>query len=165
MERISDIIKKRLELEDQLEDLLKTYQAAKRATEIQLAQIKEKEATLRQGFDLEKIELAKTILFVHGNPYALTDDSHGDRNPIALEAIRDLLGGCKVLRREYFGNKRYERFYQSGTWSYFCGPTYGHVVDEVGLKESARKRALAPDEVEAAVYYLTIYNQLKDATK
>lgn len=162
--KISEIIKKRLELEKQLKTLTVSYEEQKEKYSNEIAKCKEQEKIIAKGFDLDKIELGRKLIAIQGNPYARTDDTcfNGD-NVIAKCAIEDILNGCKKLKREYIGNKRYEGYYQRCDCKYGYGPSHGTIVDRIELVDTQKE--LNEDEIEAVVYYLTIFDQLPGEQK
>lgn len=160
MANISNIIKEHIQAAKELEALTKQFEKEKDQYLKKINRLKEQERIIAIGIDLDKIELGRSILRIHGNPYAMNNDIHKDSDTIAQCAIRDILDGCKHLHRRYFGNKVYAHFYQRCDCEYGLGPTYGDIVDYVGLKEPGKE--LTDDEVEAAVYYLTVWPKLQE---
>lgn len=154
---LTEIIRQRILLEAELSKKYWEFQDFQKKTTAEIDALKEKEALLENGFNLEKVELGRTVVSIKGNPYGDTGCSKD--KTIAEEAIRDILDGCKKLKVEYFGNKRYEGFYQRSDHDYGFGPTYGTIVDRIEL--SIRKRDLTPEEVEAAIYYIRVYNKIE----
>lgn len=164
MASISKIIKERLALEAELKAMTESFERRKKEITQQISQHKEQEQIVSSGLDLEKIELGKKVLYVYGNPYERCQDTKFDgSNTLAKLAIADILDGCKHLRKEYFGQKRYEGYHQRSDHPYYCGPSHGSIVEEVGLRN--REKELSDEEVEAAVYYLTVWQQLPEANK
>lgn len=154
---LTEIIRQRILLEAELSKKYWEFQDFQKKITAEIDALKEKESLLENGFDLEKIELGRTVVTIKGNPYGDTGCSKD--KTIAEEAIRDILDGCKRLKVEYFGNKRYEGFYQRSNHDYGFGPTYGSIVDRVEL--NIRKRDLTSEEAEAAVYYIRVYNKIE----
>ena len=164
MASISKIIKERLALEDELKAMTESFERRKKELTQQISQHKEQEQIVSSDLDLDKVEAGRKILYVHGNPYGESDDVLLDlSNTIAKCAIADILDGCKHLRAEYFGNKRYEGYYQRCDCNYGFGPSHGRIVDSIELRNP--KMELTEDDVEAAVYYLTVWQQLPEANK
>lgn len=164
MASISKIIKERLALEAELKAMTESFERRKKELTQQISQHKEQEQIVSSGLDLEKIELGKKVLYVYGNPYERCQDTKSDgSNTLAKLAIADILDGCKHLRKEYFGQKRYEGYHQRSDHPYGFGPSHGSIVEEVGLRN--REKELSDEEVEAAVYYLTVWQQLPEANK
>lgn len=112
------------------------------------------------GLDNDKIALALTVLAIRGT-YATAGD---ERSVARHNAISDLISGCKVLAREYFGTKSYDRWHgQLIQCAYGMSPSHGSVIFAIGLRDAARSRALTESEVEAAVYYLTHIERIEQA--
>lgn len=164
MTSISKIIQNRLQLESELKALTNLFETERKEYLEKINKCKEQEQIVSSGLNLDKIELGKKVLYIYGNPYGKSDDVHfsGD-NFIAKEAIKDILTGCKHLRKEFFGNKVYQAYYQRCDCKYGYGPSHGGIVDEIGLRD--RDKELTEDEIEGAVYYLTVWQQLPEAHK
>lgn len=163
MATLTEIISARLASEKELTKLTEEYRAARDRLTEAIAFCKEQEAILGSGLDLEKINLGRKILRIQGDPYGITDGCSGKDNTIAEEAVRDIMDGCRKLRTEYFGNKRYGRYYQRNDCRYGWGPSCGGIVDRIGLRNWQDDfRELTPEEVEAAIYYIRNYNQIKN---
>jgi len=122
------------------------------------------------GIDLEKIALARTILFVRGT-YAKGGD---DRASVKADAIRQLATGEPVrqvygdLWRVAFGTKSYDRWHgQRCDCEYWCGPRHGSLIFQIGILDSVREsRAqgdLTADEIEAAIYFITNIERIQAA--
>lgn len=108
-----------------------------------------------EGLDADKVALAETVIYVRGS-YAKAGD---DRASVLRDAINELAtsdGGR--LWRETFGTKSYDRWYgQRSDHPYGYGPRHGSLIFEIGLTRAVRARPqkITPDEIEAAIYYLT----------
>ena len=150
---ISTIISERQSLQKELAELTRQYKKQKAALSARIEELKGKEELVAKGFDLEKVELGRSLIFVKGNPYALTDGIHTQEETIAECAIADILDGCKHLKEKFFGNKRYEGFYQRCDCKYHYWPTYGYIEDEISLCDPDRIPE-TPEEIEAAIYYI-----------
>ena len=117
--------------------------------------------TATEGLDADKIDLAKTIVSIRGS-YARGGD---DRHSVVRDAMRQLATGEPVrahygdLWRVYFGTKSYDRWHgQRSDHPYGYGPKHGGIIFAVEVTRTARERGqadLTPDEIEAAIYYLT----------
>lgn len=116
----------------------------------------------KDGIDLAKVALAKTVVFTRGT-YANGGD---DRASVVEDAIAQLATGEPIrpgygdLWRVAFGTKTYSGWYgQRSDHEYGFGPRHGFIIFQVGLVDEVRKNRahtdLTPDEIEAAVYYLT----------
>ena len=132
-----------------------------------LEEAREKERILLGGLNAGLIERGKRLVSIKGNPLAVTD---GSPRPIAEAAVKDILDGCVWLKEGYFGNKRYEGFYQRTDCRYGYCPTFGSIVDRIELTQNALgilgERDLSKDEKEAAIYYIINYKKtIEDANK
>lgn len=127
-----------------------------------LEEAREKERILLGGLNADLIRKGKWIVEIKGNPFAVTD---GSPRPIAEAAVKDILDGCGWLNQGYFGNKRYEGFYQRADCRYGYCPVHGRIVDRIGLTREALeirgKRELTQKEKEAAIYYIMNYPKTK----
>ena len=161
MTSLSEIIRKRLAVEAELDAKAKEFLKYQKESMSAIATLKNEEAILENGFDLDKIKLGRKVVSIKGNPYG--DTGCSKEKTIAEEAIKDILDGCKHLKTEYFGNKRYEGYYQRSDHAYYFGPTYGTIVDSIRL--NIRERILSPEEEDAAVYYIRVYNKIPKEPK
>ncbi len=158
----------------QLRKDLEQHIASAKAREDELrGQIKQRAnvlASAEQGLDLEKVRLAKTVVYVNGS----YDRAGDDRASVIHDAIRQLATGEPVrevygdLWQRYFGTKSYDRWHgQRSDHPYFMGPGHGSIIFEVGLVKSVRETRtqadLTAEEVEAAIYYLTNIKRVQDA--
>ena len=144
------------------EDALKAHDddaATKRAMLAKaVSDLRAKSKLTSDGLDLQKIDVAMSILMIDGL-YANAGD---ERSSCVADAIKQLASGAplpfKDLWKEYFGTKRYDGWYgQRSDHPYGYGPRHGSILFRVGLTDNARSRKqseLTSDEVEAAVYYL-----------
>ena len=125
-----------------------------------------------EGIDIEKVKLAKTIVYVRG----FYENAGEDRASVIHDAIRQFATGEPVrqvygdLWERYFGTKNYDRWSgQRSDHPYFMGPGHGSICFEVGILESVRKgraqKTLTPEEVEAVIYYLTNIQRVQDAER
>ncbi len=108
------------------------------------------------GYDMDKIKLAQQILYVEGDPCALTNEC----KRIVHRVISDIKANTIYLKRGYFGNKKYSGYYQSSDHPYSAGPNHGYIVDSVGLRKPFREKDLTDEEKEACIYYMTNYEKL-----
>lgn len=132
-----------------------------------LEEAREKERILLGGLNAGLIERGKRLVSIKGNPFAVTD---GSPRPIAEAAVKDILDGCGWLKQGYFGNKRYEGFYQRADCRYGYCPVHGLIVDRIELTQNALgilgERELSKDEKEAAIYYIMNYKKtIEDTNK
>ena len=122
------------------------------------------------GIDLEKVALAKTIVYVRGT-YARGGD---ERASVIADAVKQLATGAPIravygdLWRVAFGTKSYDRWHGQRTdCEYGLGPRHGSIIFQVGLVEGVRNNRthsdLTPEEIEAAIYYLTNLERVQAA--
>lgn len=112
------------------------------------------------GLDLNKIELARTILIVRGE-YA---HAGNDRASVIADAVHEIATGEKRayqgLDQVNFGTKSYDRWHgQRCDCETGMGPCHGSIIFQIGLTKDAKARGgiagLSENEREAAVYLLT----------
>lgn len=133
---------------------VQTYQAA-------LADAQRRVNVGDSGLDLERVELARTVLLMRGS-YARGGEA---RAAAVRDAIADLVSGPTKMRTDSFGTKDYDRWSgQRCDCRYGYGPSHGHIVFEIGLLPDARARDLSEAERDAAVYYLANIERVEAAT-
>lgn len=160
MKKLFEIVSEKNSLIKQREELKKAYEKSLKILNGNISELERLES-LSQDNNIEKIQLAETVLYVYGNPYGSTSDSA----TIAQQAINDIAIGCTHLRKEFFGNKRYDGYYQGSDHPYGYGPKHGSICDEIGLRPDARKRELTDDEKDACIYYLKNYQKIAEQKK
>lgn len=160
MKKLFEIVAERNEKSIQLEKLRKEFYYKEKLLSSEIESLLKLENTAEKGFDVVKIQTAESVLSVCGNPYGNAD---GGGKKLAERAIIDIANNTQSMRKMYYGNKRYSGYYQESSHSYGMGPTHGSIVDEVGLKQEARKRDLTDDEKDACIYYLKNYVAIKEA--
>ena len=158
MKKLFEIVAERHKKQIELESLRKEFEAKEESLSNEIRILLKLENTALNGFDVIKIQLAESVLYVDGNPYGNTDVR--DKS-LAERAMIDIANNTQLLRRQFFGNKRYDGFYEEWSDTYGSGPTYGSIVDEVGLRRDARGRDLTDDEKDAAIYYLKNFTAIK----
>ena len=164
MATLSQTVAERIALENQLSELTAKYQKEKDNLVRSINKCKEDEQCYSDGLDVEAIERAKKVVYVYGNPYAKTEDTKYDgSNYIAVLAINDIATGCRHLKREFYGNKTYEAYYQGCNCRYGWGPAHGSIRDEVGLTDECRSRDLTEQEKNDAIYFLKVYQRYKES--
>lgn len=156
--KLHEIIAKKIELNSQQNTLTKEYQKSLKIITTEYESLERLEKAAMNDLNIDYIQIAESVMYVDGNPYALTDD----RGFIADAAISDIATGCKKLKTEYFGNKVYSGYYQRCDCSYGYGPSHGGIRDSIGLKDGARKRELTSEEKDACIYYLKNYAKIKE---
>lgn len=159
MKKLFEIVAERNQKQIELSQLRKEFQSKEKSLIDEIENFLRLENTAEGGFDVVKIQLAESVLYVGGNPYGNADGVQGKK--LAERAIIDIASNTPFMRERYFGNKRYSGYYQESSHSYGMGPTHGSIVDEVGLKQDARKRDLTDEEKDACIYYLKNYTAIK----
>lgn len=163
--KLHEIIKRKSELGAEHGDLREKYQSATEKINKEVKELERLEAAAMSDLNIDYIQIAESVMYVRGNPYGKTDDVKVGHSAIAFSAINDIASGCAHLKKEYYGNKTYSGYYQRTDCSYGMGPSHGGIVDEIGLKDSARKRELTSDEKDACIYYLRNYEKIKALVK
>lgn len=161
MKKLFEIVAERNSKSIELSKLRTEFQREEKRLSDEIQSLLKLENTAESGFDVVKIQLAESCLQICGNPYGNAD--RGNSKLLAERAIIDIANNTEFMRKQYFGNKRYSGYYQESSHSYGMGPSHGSVVDEVGLKQDARKRDLTDDEKDACIYYLKNYTAIKEA--
>lgn len=129
-------------------------------------------APAEQGIDLDKVALAKTVIYVRGE-YA---KGGRDRDSVISDAISQLATGVPTqqtysdLWLTYLGTKNYDAWSgQRSDHQYGYGPRHGSICFSVGVNSEIRSsRApfdLTDEEVEAAIYYLTNIQRVQEAER
>lgn len=118
-------------------------------------------ALATDGLDVEKIALAKTVVFASDFSRGGAERESARQDAIAWFATGK--AGYLGLRREFFGTKDYDRWRgQRCDCEYGYGPRHGSIVFQIGLCADARKRDLTEAEKDAAIYYLTNLERIQD---
>jgi hypothetical protein len=160
----------------QLRKDLEAHLAASKKREDELrAKIKQKAnilASAVEGIDPDKINLAKTVVYIRGT----YEGGGADRNSVIYDAIKQLATGHPLngvygdLWTQYFGTKNYSQWNgQRSDHPYGLGPAHGSTCFAVGLVEDVRKSRKQADltahEIEAAIYYLTNIQRVQEAER
>lgn len=164
MKKLFEIVKERYAKQVELFNLTKEFKTKETCLENEIKELKRLENIGENNLDLQKIQIAETLLIIRGNPYGNAESEFG-KPPIANVAIIDIANGCPTLKSHYFGNKRYGGYYQRCDCSYGSCPTHGSIVDEIGLQSEARTKDLTDDEKDACIYYLKNYPLIAEAKK
>jgi hypothetical protein len=159
--RLFEIVKERVKKQEALAILKKDFDYNKLLLENEIKELIEFENMLGVNLDLNKVFIAKNILKCIGDIYGKADAGFGSL-VIAELAIIDIANGCKHLKKQYFGNKRYSGYYQRSNHEYGYGPAHGGIVDEIALASDARERDLTEDEKDACIYYLKNYKLIME---
>jgi hypothetical protein len=156
-------------------DLDAHIEAAKQREAELRGQIRERANILSsavEGLDLDKVNLAKTVVYVQGS----FERGGADRAAVIEDAIKQLATGSPVrqgygdLWEQYFGTKNYDVWVgQRSDHAYGYGPRHGGICFAVGVIADVRKSrpqaTLTPEEVEAAIYYLTNIQRVQEAER
>ena len=161
MKKLFEIVAERNEKSIELAKLRREFQSKEKSLSDEIQELLKLENTAESGFDVVKIQLAENVIYVHGNPYGNADGGPGKK--IAERAIIDIANNTDSMRKQYYGNKTYSGYYQESSHSYGMGPSHGSIVDEVGLKQDARKRDLTDEEKDACIYYLKNYAAIRES--
>lgn len=121
----------------------------------------------QEGFDLGKIEIAKTIVHIRGS-FA---KGGKERGSVIQDAIKQFATGEPVGRglwTEYFGTKNYDRWSgQRSNHEYGYGPKHGSTVFAVEINSNIRmstpQSELTERQIEAVVYFLTHLERIEAA--
>jgi hypothetical protein len=161
MKKLHEIVKERIEKEQTLKSLFESFETNKNKLISEINGLKRIEDIAQNNIDIIKVQLAETILNIHGDPYGKADITFN--SPVIAElAINDIANNCLHMKTKYFGNKKYEGYYQRSNHEYGFGPKHGTIVDEIGLKSNVRNRELTDDEKDACIYYIKNYMKLND---
>ncbi len=159
MKKLFEIVKERDDLQKALKELVDSFGKSKEDLEYKISELERIEEVAENGIDIDKIQIAESVIFVSGNPYGKTSDVTQFHNPcIAEKAIIDIANGCKFLKTNFFGNKTYESFYQGCSCEYGFGPKHGSIVDRIELRNP--KKELSDNEKDACIYYLKNYENI-----
>lgn len=164
-----------------LTDAARKYYAAQEKLKKLLAGTEKKAEGLRQeirlsneimalfesGLDYDKINIAEHIVRVSDLGNGATERRECIADAIKQFATGAPKDGYEDLWTRYFGTKNYAHWRdQRVNCEYFMGPRHGSVVFRVELTPAARKSKqedLTPDEVEAAIYYLSRIEDIQKA--
>lgn len=155
MKRLHEIVKTRIDKENELSEKRKIFEQEKNKLISEIKELKRLENVGSQGIDLLKVQMAENIIFIKGNPLGKIDS--GTTTILDL-AINDIAENFHHLKNAYFGNKSYEAFYQRYNCEYGLGPKHGSVVDMIGLKSQYRDKLITDEEKDACIYYLKNYS-------
>jgi hypothetical protein len=159
MKKLHEIVNERVDKSKQLQNARKEFEKLEKNLNLEINELIRLENISTEGVDLEKVQLAETIIYIRGNPFGIID---GGGVRISDLAISDIAKNCEHLKTEFYGNKTYEGYYQRCNCSYGMGPRHGGIRDEIGLNPDARKRDLTSDEKDACIYYINNYSKIKE---
>ena len=136
MKKLFEIVAERNKKQIELAILRKEFETVEKAITGEIQDLIKLENTAENGFDVVKIQLAESVLYVKGNPYGNTD---GGGKKLAERAVIDIANNTIFMRDKSLGNKRYSGYYQESSHSYGMGPSHGSIFDEVGLNNDEEK--------------------------
>lgn len=160
--KLHEVVKARKQYEDMLANERSTFVKLEKDLLEKIENFKRLEVIGSENIDIEKVQIAEKILEVEGDPYGMTNDC---KKTIAESAIEDIANGCEYLQKRYFGNKRYDRFYQREDHEYGYAPKHGHIVDSIGFRRDLLSKELTGDQKDACIYYLKNYQKIKEVVK
>ncbi len=162
--KLFEIIKNKAELSKQREQVIKTYKESIENIDSQLKQLSSlEEMATSANLDIEKIQIATSIIYVRGNPYGEADRNYYKLS-IAEYAMIDIANDCPHLKTQYYGNKTYGSYYQRDDHEYGYGPKHGSTQDEIGLIGRGSKIP-NDEEKDACIYYLKNYKAIQECNK
>ena len=157
--RLHEIVKKRADLIAQQNKLSFDYRKEFERLDTEITELSRLERICGNGLYLEKVLIGEKILECRGDIWANVDG-----RILAEAAMVDIANDCPHLKEKYFGNKRYDRFYQSSDHTYGYGPKHGGIKDEISIKSYCRHGNFTSEEKDACIYYLQNYKAI-EATK
>lgn len=146
---LNQVIKSRLEKQKELSRLERDFEEKKKTLNAEICKLIGLEKMADDGKDVEKVQIARSILYHSGDVLISISG-----RTLVNAAISDIVNDCALMKNRYFGNKRYEGFYQQSDHTYYMGPSHGSVVDELGLKKDFRGVKLTDEQKDACIYYL-----------
>ena len=158
---LTEIVKKRLELQNELRQIQKSFLDKKFDLNKKINECSKTELFLSNGLDHDKIKLARTVIYTEGN-ISRDNDEHVRIDQLAIE---DIANGALKLKNEYFGIKEYSGFIQRDDHKYGFGPKYGSIIAEIGLKSSAMSRNITVEESDACIYFLKNFDKIFEIEK
>lgn len=153
---LNQVVKQKIDLQKELNALTAEFDEKKKAISAKMFDLQRLEELAYNDHDINKIQVAESVINCRGDITAWVDGAS-----LVDRAIADIALGCKNLRERYFGNKRYDGYYQNSNHTYHMGPSHGYIVDEIGLKQEFRHGNLTDEEKDACLYYLINYNKIK----
>lgn len=115
-------------------------------------------ALLLADLNLNYIKIAEEILSIQGNVSNVCENQK-----LTDLAVNDILAGCPHMKKEFYGNKKYDGYYQRTDCQYGYGPKHGSIVESVGLQSDRREAKLTEAEKEACIYYLLNFQKIRSA--
>jgi hypothetical protein len=112
-------------------ELLDRQAAERREAEREITELEGRQSHLLSGTSEGDLHTARTLVEVTGS-WAEFDEQ------VVREAIEDIVGGCPVMRSEYFCRRVYEGHLHRERYRYGYGPRHGRAVFRIGLTKGAR---------------------------
>lgn len=173
--QLQQIIQRRANLIEDRAKSVASHTAFLKATDAELAELRDAEALIVGGLDHDKLERARQIIAVQGEvtktvlsfPHGGQRYGHGVRMEALTDAKADLANGGDKIGRCYFGVKNYDGFGdQRNDCEYGLGPRHGDIVFSIGLTPALRQRVrtgphLEYHEIEDALYLLSALPQIE----
>lgn len=153
-----EIVKKRSDLIAAQEKMTFEYRQKFEQLDKEITELRRLEHICKYGLHLDKVLIGEKILECRGDIWANVDG-----RILLGAAMVDIANDCPHLKVKYFGNKRYDRFYQSSDHPYGYGPKHGGIKDEISLKSGYRHGNLTDEEKDACIYYLQNYKAIEAA--
>lgn len=172
---LREIIQRRAELLAERGQRERAHKEWIATCDAQLEDLRESEALLVRGIDLDRLARGLHVIEVVGDASTPVigrcppeQRSYGDRDAVVAEAKQDIANGAVRLRHTFFGVKNYARFGdQRSDHPYRTAPRHGHIVFYIGLTRAVRVRIstipLTAQEIEDALYVLANLSMLEQA--
>lgn len=155
---LHEIVKKRADLIEEQNKMTFEYRQKFEQLDRVITELNRLEYIGKMGLHLEKVLIGEKILDCRGDIWINVDG-----RILAGAAIVDIANDCQHLKYNYFGNKRYEHFYQSSDHPYGFGPKHGGIKDEISLHREYRHGNFTDEEKDACIYYLQNYKAIEAA--
>jgi hypothetical protein len=169
--QLKQIIQRRSILNEDRAARVTEHAAFLKATDTELARLREDEALIVGGIDHDKLERARKIIAVTGEVSKCVRGFDRTGSGVRLQALADakadLANGGDQIGREYFGVKNYDGFGdQRCDCEYGLGPRHGSIVFSIGLTYELRERVrtgphLEDHEIEDALYLLSALPEIE----
>jgi hypothetical protein len=162
MKKLHEIVKERFEKQKELSKITDEFNKEQKRLDSEIQELVRLESVGQNGIDLEKVQIAETVLSIQGDPYGRVD---GGYTTIADLAVVDIAKGCEFMKTQFFGNKTYSSYYQRCNCEYGYGPRHGGIRDSIGLKRNYRKEELTDEQKDACIYYIKNYKAISELQK
>lgn len=162
MKKLHEIVKERFEKQKELSRITDEFKKEQKRLDSEIQELVRLESVGENGIDLEKVQIAECVIYIHGDPYGRVD---GGGITIADLAVVDIAKGCEFMKNKYYGNKTYSGYYQRCNCEYHMGPTHGGIKDEIGLRSNYREKELTDEQKDACIYYIKNYKAISELQK